>query len=277
VTTVDVDRVTAYIQLAEARHAQASEGVARALAALREAVGQPPGCEVDVDMTALPDPDARPDRPAVVAAALARRGELVQLSVLARVTCLEVDAQATSPCQRMATFASGADIHSRPVASESTNAEYRPGAVAPQMPVELVGPRPERVQRARALSARAEAVVAAAGNLIALEAEDAYLRWEEADKAARHTAEAESLSVRMARNLNQDYTTRQRIRTEDVVNAWVLASRAQSEHNEQLFRKIIALADLERVTSGGFCAGLISAVPAEPKSPDAKSGEPSLK
>ena len=36
----------------------------------------------------------------------------------------------------------------------------------------------------------------------------------------------------------------------------VLASQARSEYNEALFRQIIALADLERATAGGFMAGL---------------------
>jgi hypothetical protein len=41
-----------------------------------------------------------------------------------------------------------------------------------------------------------------------------------------------------------------------VVNARVLASQARGQYNELRYRQIIALADLERATAGGFCARL---------------------
>src|SRR5205085_10973004 len=109
-----------------------------------------------------------------------RRGELVQATVLAEVTCLEVEAQGTGVHKRMETFAAGSDIHSRQVPQGVRNTEYRPGAVPPEMPTVLAGPRAERVQHAQSLHARAEAVALVTRNLIALEAEDAFLRWQAA-------------------------------------------------------------------------------------------------
>ena len=40
-------------------------------------------------------------------------------------------------------------------------------------------------------------------------------------------------------------------------HAHVLASQARSQYNEFLYNEILALADLERSTAGGFCAGLV--------------------
>jgi hypothetical protein len=48
-----------------------------------------------------------------------------------------------------------------------------------------------------------------------------------------------------------------KVKVEDVVTSRVLASQARSEYNEFLFKQIIALADLERATAGGFNAGLV--------------------
>ena len=79
-----------------------------------------------------------------------RCGEMVQASVFAQVVCLEVEAQGTSVMQKMQTFAAGTDIHARQVPQGVHNTEYRPGAVAPEMPTLLVGSKPERMQHARA-------------------------------------------------------------------------------------------------------------------------------
>ena len=43
VTAADVQRASFYLELAEARRTQASQGVKRALAALAEAIGRDPG------------------------------------------------------------------------------------------------------------------------------------------------------------------------------------------------------------------------------------------
>ncbi|MBI1918460.1 MAG: TolC family protein [Planctomycetes bacterium] len=273
VTATDVNRTLVYLRLAETRQVQAAEGVQRALVALREAIGLGPEVRVDVPAGPLPEPQARPDRTEVVAQAQARRGDLVQANTFADIVCLEVDAQATSLLKRMETFAAGADIHSRPVPQEMYNNEYRPGAVAPEMPTLLAGSRHERMKRARDLHARAVAVVDVTRNLIVLEAEDAFLRWEEASREVPKAREAAETGAKLADDLSKDFAAGLRVRVEEVVNARVLASQARAQYNEFLYREILALADLERVTAGGFCAGLIGPAIARPQQVQGSGGK----
>jgi Outer membrane efflux protein len=262
-TSADVSRTLVYLRLAETRRIQASQGVKRALVALREAIGLGPEVRLTVPDVPLPAPTARPSQAEVVALALARRGELIQASTFAEVVCLEIEAQGTGMLKRMDTFAAGADIHSRQVPQEVHNNEYRPGGVPPEMPTLLAGARPERMKRARSLHARAVAVAEVTRNLIALEAADAFLRWEEASLEIPSAKEAAETGDRFSNDLRKDYTAGAKVRLEEVINAQVLASQARAQYNEFLYRQILALADLERITAGGFCAGLTTApVPA---------------
>jgi hypothetical protein len=154
------------------------------------------------------------------------------------------------------------------------NSEYRPGGVPPEMPALLAGGRPDRVHHACDLNVRAVDVVAATRNLITLEAEDAFLRWQEAALSVVQAREAADTGDQLASDLTKQFTSRLRTRVEDVVNARVLASQARSQYNEFLYREIIALADLERITAGGFCARLAETAadpatqPTAPKSDD---------
>jgi outer membrane protein TolC len=125
------------------------------------------------------------------------------------------------------------------------------------MPTLLVGARPGRVQQAQDLSARAEAVLAATRNLVALEAVDAFLRWEEAEQQARQAHQAAEVGEKLADDLGKDFRAGLKVRVEEVVSARVLAAEARSQYNESLYRQILALADLERVTAGGIRAGLV--------------------
>ncbi len=257
VTSVDVERTQVYLRLAQARKVEATQGAKRALIALREAMGFGPAFCFEVPAGRLPEPKLRPDRCEVVTAALARRGELVQAGVFADVAGLEIDAQRASFLRRVQTFASGSDIHSRPVPEtvRSEN-EYRPGGVAPEMPSLLVGSRGNRVERAASLRDRADSVAALTGNLIALQAEDAFLRWEQATEQLTPARSGAEAAQKLADDVSKDFTTGQKVRVEDVVNLRVLASQARSQYNEYLYRQILALAELERVTGGVFCAGL---------------------
>jgi len=60
---------------------------------------------------------------------------------------------------------------------------------------------------------------------------------------------------------------------EDVVTAQVMASQARSQYNEFLYRQILTLADLERITAGGFCAGLAELVERVQKNKEDGSGD----
>jgi outer membrane protein TolC len=266
VTTASVDRATIYLSLAQTRLDQAEAGVERATAALREAMGLPPGSCLVVADDHLPDPPCRPScRADIVNLALSRRGELVQAGSLAEATNLEVDAQATSHRAKMGTFAAGADIHSREVPPGIADGEYRPGAVAPEMPTLLAGSRSARVERARSFSARAAAVADKTRGLIALEAEDAYLRWEEASRKVPRTQSAATKANKLAVDQAKDYGTNGKVKTEDLIAAQVFAAQVQSQHVESLFQKVLALAALERITGGGFCAGFSAPVTTQMK------------
>jgi outer membrane protein TolC len=270
----DVKRALVYLRQAQAKRVQAAEGVKRALASLKEAVGL--GCDVRLDVAAgrLPDPDVRPARDAVVALALARRGDMVQAGVFAEVTCLEVEAQGTSPLKRMGTFAAAADIHARQVPQSFRNSEYRPGALPPEMPTVLVGSRSDRVQHAESLHARAEAAVEVTRNLITLEAEDAFLRWEQASLQVPQAREAADAGDEMAEAVSRDYIARLERRSVEVITAGVLAGQSRAQYNEYLYNKLLALIDLERITAGGFCARLGAAAVPQPKPAAGAGGAP---
>src|SRR5262249_9168988 len=108
--------------------------------------------------------------------------------------------------------------------------------------------------------ARAQAVVDVTRNLILLEAEDAFVRWEETSLQLAGAKEAAETAAKLAEDLSKDYTAGFKVRVEEVVNAYALLAQARSQYNELLYRHILALADLERVTAGGFHAGLVEAV-----------------
>jgi outer membrane protein TolC len=273
VTVSDVNRTNVFLGLAQTRQIQASQGVKRAMVALKEAIGLGPEVCLDIPLEPLPQPVACPDRNEMIALALARRGFLIQVGLFAQIVCLEVEAQGTSLHRKVQTFAAGADIHSRPVVQGTSNSEYRPGAVPPEMPIQLVGSRAERMQHAQSLHTRALALVEVTRNLITLEVEDAVLRWQEAAEQARQAQQAVTAGDKLSRALNRDFVAGQNVKVEEVVNAWVLASQAQSQYNEFLYRQLLALLDLERATGRGFCAGLfgVTVLAASP-APAAVSG-----
>jgi outer membrane protein TolC len=266
----DVDRSLVYLRLAQTQQSKAATGVRRALIALREAIGAGPECRLDIPDDRLPEPDVRVNRDEIVAAALTRRAELAAAGVFVETSCLEVEAQASSLHRRLETFAAGADIHARPVPQGEHNDDYRPGAIAPEMPGMLAGSRPERIKHAQSLYVRAGAVAEVTRNLITLEAEDAFLRWEEASQQVLAAREAADAGDRLAQGLNKDFTARLKVRVEDVINGWVLASQARSRYNESLYHEILALADLERISAGTFCAGLVGSAVPRPASSVAK-------
>jgi outer membrane protein TolC len=179
-----------------------------------------------------------------------------------------VDAQGVLLLSPARTFASGADIHSQVLLPSLHDPEYRPGALAPEMPVTLTGNRRERQDQAEAYHARAGAVADKTRNLIGLEAEDSYLRWKQYDDeepsldAAADQLEAYSKS--MSDKFNPEvagYPT-----VDDVLNAGLKGVQARLDANQIKFRRLAALANLERVTGGGFDAGL-EAAPAAPAKP----------
>jgi outer membrane protein TolC len=256
VTSYDVKRSAIYVRLAESQRIQAEQGAERALGALREAIGVGCGVMLDVVPGLWTEPLQRLCREDIVALALGHRGELVQASVFVDVTCLEVEAQGTCCMpKRMDTFAASVDIHALAVAQEINGNEYRPGAIPPEMPVSLAGARPERMRRAQDLNCRARAALDVIRGLIVLDAEDAFLRWEQASRQVAELSQAVSASDKLADDLASDFNSGLS-KMDEVTNSRVLAAQTRGQYNEALHKEFLALADLERATGGAFSAGL---------------------
>jgi outer membrane protein TolC len=255
-TTSTVDKITIYLRLAETRQAEAARGIERATAALREAMGVAPEVPVTVAEAQLPSSTMKADRDQIISLALARRGELVQAATAADAVRLEIDAQGKSHRPTARTFAAVVDIHARPVPQGFSNGEYRPGATSLEMPTEFAGPRSYRIERARDFTDRAAAVVDKTRNLIALDAEDAFSKWEEATRKISQTHDAADAGTRLSKNTREDFRAGQKVRIEDILTNEVLAAQALAAYNEALYQQVISLAGLERVTAGGFNAEL---------------------
>lgn len=251
-----VGRNRVFLELARARLVDAEQGTQRAKAALREAMGVEPDFCFDVATRRLPVPDAKACKEEIVALALARRGEMTQAVIGEQVTELEVEAQARSIGLKKLTFAAAADLHARPLPAGVADGEYRPGALGLEMPVFLVGPRSARVERAEALRDRSQAVVGKTRGLIALEAEDMFLRWQGAARKLSGSRVAARRAAEVAESTSRDFLGGQRVDYREVLESAVIAAQAGAEYNEVRFQHLLTLAGLERVTAGGFRAGL---------------------
>ncbi len=198
------------------------------------------------------------DKEQVLALALARRGEMVQAAGAAQATCLEIQAQKATFFPSARSFASGSDVHATPVPQGSHDDPYRPGGLGIEIPPTINGHRSDRVEQARLYHDRAEAVVAKTHNLIALDAEQAYLRWLEASKKLGVYEEA---AVKAAK-VNLDLRTRfdpkvAKISLDDLTNAGIQATQTRLQANQTRYQLLLALTALERRTAGmGFNAGL---------------------
>ncbi|HZV04533.1 MAG TPA: hypothetical protein VE999_05540 [Gemmataceae bacterium] len=265
-TAATVDLVTLYLRRIEARRAEAERGIALSLAALREALFLEPTVCLNIAEEPIPQPAVHVCREDIIAAAAARRGEVIEASAASEAAALETDVQATF-CRRgsINTFASGADLHAKHVPQPIYGEEFRPGGVPLAMPHTLVGPRPNRVETAQDLSVQATAVAQKTRSLVILEAEEAYYNWEEWSRKAVLLGEAAKIGDRLERELREEYRGALKRLIDALVPESVLAAQTRTDYNEALFRQAIALAALERVTGGVFCAGL--AKPPAPTQP----------
>lgn len=253
-----LDRLNIYLNLATSKQIDAEEGVKRALAALREAMGVGLECfSFQLADLKLPDPTVTPEKCDIVTQALARRGEMMAVLVVSDVVRLEIDAQGKYWFRpRVATFASGGDIHATPVPPGIRNGEYRPGAIGVEMPNNLAGNRDARLNQAYAYSSRADAVVAKTRELIALEAEDGYLKWVEASRKVASGKEAATIARRLAKQTREDANKGAKIKQDEILMTDVVAGQATAAYHEAVFQQVLALAGLERITAGGFNSGL---------------------
>jgi outer membrane protein TolC len=252
-----VDKVEVYIGLAVTRRYEAERGIKRAEAALREAMGAEPECRLVIPKIPFVAPATVVNKDDIICKAISQRGEITQAVMFSKIAQLEKDAQGTHffrPTVR--TFAAGADIHSQPVPLTLINTDYRPGGIMPEMPTLLAGHRADRMQRAQDLAGRASSVVDKTRALITLEAEDAYYKWEDYSRRVQDTEAAAKKGRALAENINKALTGGGNVKHDEATTSEVLAAQAQAQHNEAIYWLLISLADLERVTGGGFCSGL---------------------
>ena len=188
----------------------AQTGQRQALAALREAMGVEQCSGITPRDTELPVMGGTVTEAQVVSLAQSLRPELAQAAAGVDVFRLEVCAEdRVRYRQTVPTLASGSDLHARFIPGPSRNGEYRPGALAPEMPTTLVGKREDRVARAFAISLRQDEVYAKTRDLVQLEAINAYLAWKAATEKMSLAKEryersrrAAELGTQNARNSN---------------------------------------------------------------------------
>lgn len=242
--------------LLEARklHVTAAVGRQKALAGLREVMG------VDgrtfsfrIADTALPvmkqNVPLTKDR--VVELALERRPELVLAAAGVDAFRLEVYAQGRIPFKRVVpTLASGADIHAKEIPAANRGADYRPGGILPEMPTQLVGSKYDRVCKAMAFAQRAEALYEKARNLTVAEAEGTFYDFDLASQRLILSKQQFDLSKDLQQRARDAAdSTKEK---DQLVQAEVIAAKAQSDYISAVHDYLLALAALERVTAGGI-------------------------
>lgn len=277
ITKIDLDSIQVQISVINTRKAQADNGLLKATAALREAMGVKYDYPLDVANVPLPAAvteiktkvkakddkgitveteviEYRPvyqiDRDALIVAALTNRGELAQAAAFSRIIDLERSAQQKLFGPQGRTFAQGADIHVQPIPQGVMNGEYRPGAIGPEMPPSVAGPKADRVARVTDLFQRSLAVLDKATHLVSLDVEAQYLKWRESLAAVQSLSSiqtvARELPDRVMKLAPKDYTS------SNVIQANKTAIEVQAELNEALHNHALALAGLERATAGAF-------------------------
>lgn len=189
----------------------------------------------------------------VVELALCRRPELALAAAGADAFRLEVYAQSAVRYRKtVPTLATGGDIKARevPAAVRDLGQQYKPGAIIPEMPPQLVGNQADRVARAMAYSHRADAVFDSIRGLIHLEAENAYLEYDLAAKTVtggkRKFDAGRSLMAWVRDNVDNPAFDR-----DVLVGGYIQAAKAQSDYVEAVWKYLLTLANLERVTAGG--------------------------
>ncbi len=233
--------------------AEAGEG--KAYAALREAMGVEPTFRLSPADKGLPRFAAIDlKKELVVEYARTRRGEVTMASLVAEVTQIETQIQwAYRLRYRTETFAAAADLHSRSVPLGTMDGDYRPDALGPEMPAKLFGSRSSRTQRMAQLHERAQAVLEKTKNLVALEAENAFIDYEIAGKSVEEARIA--MDRAKANYMSLESVVGQRISKsadlKTLLESYAVLAKAQASYNESIYHRVTALSALERVTAGG--------------------------
>jgi outer membrane protein TolC len=281
VTASDVERLTAYRYLADARVNEAKLGIVRAKAALREAIGLEPLTDIEIENESLSyfydafkkhgtDHRLRYSARLAVLAAINQRPEIIQASLAADVTGLEKAAQCSTLAPYARTFAAIQDVHSRILPAMVMNGEYKPGPVGPEMPTHLAGTPCQRSRRAACLHERAIAVSEKARNLIALEVEEASARLEQEAQQIELLLEATKKTAKNAEDAERFFRLDQ-LKTDQLIAAQILDATTKAQLNDAYYKFGQALAGLQRATAGQLWECFEPST--EPDAPKAKSDD----
>jgi outer membrane protein TolC len=273
ISKVDLETIELQYGLVNAKKSQVVNGMQKALAALREAMGLGHDYPLEIANVGLPaayevvkvaGKDAKGkesekneyrqlfqlNKTELVASALANRPEVAQASTANRITDLEIQAQQRIRGWKGNTFASAADIHAKPIPQGIFNNEYRPGAIGLEMPPMLVGRMRDRSQRAADFNQRAIAVVEKTTNLVTLDVEAQYLKWQEAVEEIKELSEilplAKALPDRVQKLNAQEFTG------SALIQANTTSVLVRTQLNDALHMHALALVGLERATAGAF-------------------------
>jgi len=256
INQITLNRLVARLAGGQALHIKAQAGYERARAALREAMGVDPAFTFEPADEILPDfAKIELKKDDVIGHALSRRGEIVMASLFSDVATLEAYAQWSIRIRyRAETFASGADIHSRVLPYGSKDGSYRPDSLGPEMPVQMVGSRTDRSEKAWQLVARSQAVTEKTKNLVTLEAESAWNEFHFAGlamEASKRQADAGARNLSLLKEVAGDKVSTAAT-LQQLLEAQEEAAKGQATYNESVYSRISALANIERITAGGF-------------------------
>ncbi|MFO0811704.1 MAG: TolC family protein [Gemmatales bacterium] len=269
VTKDDLDKLDIYVKLAESKVGEASVGMIRAKAALREAIGLEYNTEFEVDggkLTRYYDTAQEFTKNQKIRLccntaaefAVRYRPELAQASILADVTCLEAQAQKANILHFYSrTFAASTDIHAKVLPAGIINGDYRPGPVGPEMPSYLIGSASKRHERASILYNRALAVVDKARGLVALEAEEGCAKFNRASEQIELQKIATQKSGDLYKNAEK-YFRQDQLKTDALLTAYALDVKNKSDLNEAYYMFGMTLAYLQRATAGHLWECFIS-------------------
>ncbi len=259
VTTRHTDQIDIMLLTGTARKETATSGIARAQAALREAMGLKTGDPITLAATNLPTWANLPDDEQVLNGARCLRGEVRAARALIEISRWEVCAQGTGGFFKVQsrTFASGADLHAFSPPTGMRGEDYLPPGVGPEMPPNLAGRKRDRQATAGIYANRAAVVAEKAENLAVLEAENYLIRFKEnmarAEKLNKAAILAENLSAKLRERFDPSTT---KISLDELMNAGTMVVSTRLDANEATYRALLDLATLERASGGAFCLEL---------------------
>ena len=254
VTNNHVEKIEVMLLSSSARRDEALGGIARANAALREAMGMPSGEPVKLAVVSFPTSKQVPDKAVLVAGAKNQRGEVLASRAAVEVTRWETKAQGVGFFKfQTQTFASGSDLHAIGVPLPQRGEDYLPGGVAPEMPANLAGKKRDRVATAGIYAERAASVAAKTENLAVLEVENFLLRYKENSSRAEKLIQAAIQADKLASRLKDKFDPRStKVSLDEVLTTGTLSVSTMLDANEALYRTLLDLATLERASGGAF-------------------------